>query len=610
MPRSTAVRKFGPLIALGAVQLLLVLLVPSVAPGADAADALASAGAVAQGYTTGPGSGGAAVGPAGTQTPGVAGLPGPGGALALPGSRSGPAGVNPAGSAGVNGVSPTQTQQVGDLTHCVDGRQFDPTIDYFAPPCVAGVPGAAYPGDNGGATALGVTKDRIEIVTYIPDYGAEVDTILKAQGLYYTADEVNIVNASYQKFLNEHYNFSGRKVHFDTYQGTCSTVPPDYQCLNGEMNKLVATYHPYAVVFSTTLCSACYAELARLKVISTGGAGFSDAFRNANAPYIYDQGMSATRIEQQFADFWCHQMTSRNGSGRVASFAGGGNPAQDFRAKPRVLGVIATNDPDIQATVKNVLYPALEKGCGETVDHEYFYANDISTATQQSNAGTAAMNTPSNPATSLLCLCDPVAPQFTYNAAATNNYWPEPLIASNQAMDTDSSAQTYVDNSGTATLACPNPTVGCPFDGAIGLGQAAADVAPTDMPGIKVFNAGAGGASSPIAPLALQIFWDNYQMLASLIQNTGPTLTPARMQAAAPSLGLRGGLETGHALRGFTPGQWTWTRDTRILSFTKHKTSPYNGKPGAWVQVEGGRKDFGQFTTLTGPPAPAANARN
>lgn len=607
MPRSSPLRKFGPLLALGGVQLLIVLLIPSVAPGANA-DALAPTGLTAGGYAAG------SAGSAGTDGA-VAGGSGPAGSAAVLGRSGGAAGTGVGGVGGgpgslPAGLSPTAVKQLSDTTHCVAGRQFDPALDYFAPPCVPGVPGAAYPADNGGATWQGVTKDAIEIVTYIPDNGTEVDTILKAQGLYYTTDQVDVFNASYAKFINSHYNLSGRKVHFDSYQGTCTNGPPDYQCLNGEMDKLVATLHPYAVVYSQTLCSACYAELARLKVVSTGGAGFSDAFRNANAPYVYDQGMSSTRVEQQFADLWCHQLTSRGGSGRVAAFAGSGNPSQDFRTQARALGVIATNDPDIQATVKNVLYPALQKGCGETVSHEYFYANDISTATQQSNAGTAAMNTSSNPATSVLCLCDPVAPQFIYNAAATNNYWPEELIASNQAMDTDASGQTFVDNSGQASLACPNPTLGCPFDGALGIGQGAADLAPADMPALKVFALNSGGAAAPVTALTMGIFWDNYQMLASLIENTGPALTPARMQAAAPSMGLRGGLETGHALRGFVAGQWSWTRDVRVLYFNKHKTSLYNGKPGAWVQVEGGRKDFGQYAGFTSPPAPAANARN
>ena len=48
----------------------------------------------------------------------------------------------------------------------------------------------------------------------------------------------------------------------------------------------------------------------------------------------------------------------------------------------------------------------------------------------------------------MLCLCDPVAPQFAYSAAAQNKYYPESLIATNQSMDFDSTGQTYVDKDG------------------------------------------------------------------------------------------------------------------------------------------------------------------
>jgi hypothetical protein len=611
--RSSPLRKFGPLAALVGAQLVIVLLVPSVAPDAASAAFPSTGGGSTTGGLAAPGSGLPGVGQpsSGSTAPGI--IPNGGGTgVATSGAITSGTGTSTGTGSGSGSGTSTGTgpgTATGDTKHCVAGRQFDPSIDYFAPPCAPGIPGAAYQGDNGGATWQGVTKNSIEIVNYIPSNGAEVDTILKAQGLYYNADNAKVFNTAFQNFVNGHYQLYGRAVHIDSFQGTCTNGPPDYQCLNGEMDKLVATYHPYAVVYSQTLCSACFAELARLHVVTTGDAGFSDAFRAANAPYIYDQGMSSTRVEEQFADFWCHQMTSQGGTGRTAIFAGDENASEDFRNKPRVLGVIATNDPDIQATVKNVLEPALKKGCGEDISaHEFFYANDISTATQQSNAGIAAMNTSSNPATSVLCLCDPVAPQFVYNASSNNNYWPEQLIASDQAMDTDPSGQSFVDSGGNPSLACPTPARGCSFDGALGIGSFAAATAPGEMSGPKAFALG-GGQASPVGPLTLQVFWENYSMLASMIQNTGPQLDPARMQAAAPSLGMRGGGTTGHALRGFAPGQWTWTRDVRVVYFDKHKPSPYNGKNGRWVQMEGGRKDFGQFATLAQPPAPPANKR-
>jgi hypothetical protein len=610
--RSSVLGKFAPLATIAVVQLLVILLVPSVgrtnsgssaagysAPGAPGAPGVASGAA---GATTSVASG--APGAAGTSGSNVAG-----GSVAAGGTGSTSLAGGPNTASGP--VSSGQTAAVaGDTKHCVGGRQFDPALDYYAPPCVPGVPGAAY-ANNGGPTWQGVTKDRIEIVQYVPDYGAEVNTILKAQGLFYDASQATIVDAAMEKFINEHYQLYGRKVHMDTFQGTCQTVPPDLQCLIPEMDKMVAQYHPYAVFFSTTLCSACYAELSRLKVVSTGGSGFSDAFHNANAPYSYDASMSSTRIELQLADWWCHQMTSKGNSGRTAIFAGKQNAAQDFTNKPRELGIVSTNDPDNEDTVKKVLYPALKKGCGEVVTHDYFYAQDINTATQQSQAGTARMNTASNPATSVVCLCDPVAPQFSYNAAQNNNYWPESILATDQTMDWDSVAQTYVDDNGSPTLACPRPQQGCSYDNGIGVGSADPQPPKDQVPGVKVYRSGSNNAAIPsgIEPPTLDIFWSNFNLLASLIQNTGPVLTPARMQAAAPNLGARGGGTTGHGLRKFSPGNWCWIQDVRVAYFNKHKTSPYNGAPGSYVSIEGKRFDLGQFPTMKQPPAPPAPER-
>ena len=152
-------------------------------------------------------------------------------------------------------AAPACRSSPGDRTHCVGGRQFDPNIDYYAPPCVPGIPGAADP-NNGGATYPGVTNNTIEIVDYVADYGAEVDAILKAQGPYYDASQAKQWNDAFAKFINTHYQLYGRKVHIDTVQGNCRTVPPDYPCLIGDMDKIVSTYHPYGVFWETTLCSA------------------------------------------------------------------------------------------------------------------------------------------------------------------------------------------------------------------------------------------------------------------------------------------------------------------------------------------------------------------
>ncbi|MCU1673547.1 MAG: hypothetical protein JWN77_1660 [Frankiales bacterium] len=611
MPRTSPLGKFAPLAAIAVVQLLVILLVPSTGKSSDALTSADQYGAVGAPGTAGvlPGAEGGVggVGAVGSVPGAVGGGVGGTTGGALGGSTGGGVGGTTGGAALPPGSSGQPPAIAGSTKHCVGGRQFDPGLDYFAPPCVPGVPGAAF-ANNGGATWQGVTKDKIEIVQYVPDYGAAVNTILKAQGLFYDANDAKITAAAYEKFINANYQLYGRKVQIDTFQGKCATVPPDLKCLIPEMGEMVNKYKPYAVLFSTTVCSKCFAELARLKVVTTGGSGFSDEFHNANAPYNYDLSMSSTRMSLQFAEFWCKQMSSKGGTRRTAVFAGTKNPAQNFRNTPRELGVVSTNDPDNQSTVENVLYPALMKGCNEKVTHQYFYAQDISTAQTQSQAGTSAMNTPNNPATSVVCLCDPVAPQFSYSAAAQNKYYPESLIATNQAMDFDSSGQTYVDKAGDPTLACPDPPE-CPFDNGFGLGAADAQTAPGEMAGVKIFSKYSGGAQLPVEPPTADIFWGNYNLLASLIQNTGPFLTPARMQQAAPQLGARGGGSTGHALRRFSRGNYSWTQDSRITYFNKRAKSPYNGAPGKYISVGNTRYDLGQFPKQAQPSVLPAESR-
>ncbi len=614
MYRSSPARKYGPLALIAAVQLVVVLIAPSTAP-LDGSDTLAGtnfAGAALGTATEGAAPGtvfedGSSVaadgsivaadgtvispptGAGDTGSPDTGGAPGDPAAAGAPGGAPAAAPGAP-GAPAAAGTSGTTAVAAGDTSHCVSGRQFDPKVEFFAPPCAPGKPGATG-GNNGGSTSMGVTKDKITVVQYIPDYGTEVNTILKAQGLFYDASAARVSNAAFQTFINKTYQLYGRKVDIKTFQGTCRTVPPDLQCLIPEMNRIVDTFKPYAVFFQTTVCSACYAELARRKVVTFGGAGFSNEFRQDLKPYNYDYGMDSSRMSKLFAQWWCGSLAKK-----PAAFAGAQNAQQDFRKTTRQLGVVSTNDPDNKTVVQKVLYPALAK-CGESVKgHEYFYEQNVATAAQQSQAGTAVMNSPQNPATSVVCLCDPVAPQFSYNASTNNNYWPETLFATNQAMDTDSTGQTYMGD-----LACPQKRRGCAFDGALGLGQSEKAVPAEQLGGVKVFKASSKERTT-LQPAILEIFWQNYNMFASLLQAAGPNLTPQSMMAGAPRLGSRGGGTTGFSRRAFENGELSWTQDVFVTYWTKNKKSAFNGKIGAFTQAYGGKR-FGLGQIPKGAPA-------
>jgi hypothetical protein len=512
-------------------------------------------------------------------------------------SASNSAGGSPAiGSSGTAGGN-------GDRTHCVGGREFSTSIDYYAPLCTPGTIGGSD--NNGGSTSQGVTDNTITLVDYYADAGVVVDTILRGEGLYVSYAQTQQVNLAFQNFVNSHYVLWGRKLKIETYNSTCRTVPPDTGCLLAEMDTIVQTYHPYAVEWGTTLCSACFARLAQDHTIALGGVGFSSAFAQANAPYFWSPGESSTSIEEGFAKFWCNQLTSKN-TNRVVSFAEDKNAAQNFNGKKRVLGVISTNDPDNEDTVTNVLIPALNRDCGDAgtiAQHHYFYSQDISTAVQQINAGVSAMDTPTDPATDIVCLCDPVAPELLYSGEQQHNYYPENILADVQGMGVDAVAQNFESTPTQQSLACASWQAGCEFDNAFGITSAPSLLPFSQEAGPITYKLG-GGTNLPMKPYVATGAWEVLNMLASLIENTGPDLTPARMAAAAASMGTIGGGTSGHAEVGFSKGSYNWTIDAAVVYWSKSMPSPSDNLPGKFVDIEGTRFMPKSFPKLSEPPIP------
>jgi hypothetical protein len=576
--RSTLARRYAPLVAIAVLQLLIIGFVPSKA-AKQGQQVTAGSGNAARTAT-----GGAAAGSANTGTPGA--------------TASGPGGAAGGGGAAAGGAPPGADAS-GDTSHCVNGRTFDPAIAFWAPPCIPGTIGATGV-NNGGATYQGVTGDEITLVDYVSNYGAQVNAILAAQGSLVTYDDARVLDQAWEKFINEHYVLYGRHVKIITYQGQCQSVPPNYSCLIPEMTSIVNTYKPYAVNWQTTLCSACYAELARLQTVAVGGTGFSDTLADALKPYFYSAGESATNIEQHFAEWWCAQMTG------PVKYAGTQNPAQNFNGKPRVLGIISTNDPDNESTVRDFLVPLLREKCGTNVDHFYFYDQDINTAAKQVAAGIAAMNTPQNPATTVLCLCDEVAPAFLFSGEQSNNYYPENVIATNQGMDFDKTGQSYGEN---GTLGCPSPQLGCEYVLAMGIGEIGVEEPNGSDAGSRIFAAG-GGTNLPgsVEGKTLTSTAKQWIMLANLIQATGPELKPENMAGQAGSLGSVGGPGTPYEQLEFPHGSGFWTQDAKLIYYDKHATSVYNGEPGGYVQV-GDRVRLGGWQASPQPPVPLEGRR-
>jgi hypothetical protein len=570
--------RYAPIGVLAGIQLAVIAIAPSVAPAAGVAEAPQGASSSAGLGNAGTGAGGSAAtsgGAAGSAASGpLTGGTTSGGAAA---GAGGQAVAHAAGAAAPAAAS-------GDTSHCAGGREFDVSIAWFAPPCVAGTPGGVDAANGGATYRMGVTGSTIEIVDYITNYGAEINTILAAQHQLVTAEEAKPFDQAMQTFLNKKFVLWGRKVHVDTVAGQCNYQ--DDNCIIPEIDHVVSTYKPYMVLWFTTVCPECFSEIAHDGAIAVGGLSFSGDFAKANAPFYYSATASSTLIEEAFAEWWCSSMSSANSS-RTVTYTGNQNASQQFNGQKRVLGFISPNKPDNENTITNYLWPRLHQLCGEdpSTFHHYWYAQDINTAAQQVQAGNAQMDTPTNPATSVVCICDVVAPEFTYQGEQNNNYWPENLIADSQGMGQDPSAQAY-----DATFSCRdgNNTNPCPFDDAVGVTTADPQEDQNNDPGVRIWHEGGGTGGLPgdsqgdqLSGVLATSLAHQWVMMGTLIENAGPHLEPFSMQRAALQIPpISGG---NHPVLQFSADDWHWTRSVRAVWWAPHRKSSYNGTNGTWA---------------------------
>lgn len=583
MKRSVGAR-YLPLAAVVAIQLLIVAVAPSTMDNRQSVD-------------TGPGGfnttgtpgidGGEFVDPEtgevvgdGSGAPGVD--DGVTGADGVPGGDQGGPGDQPGGPGDGSGEPPAAS---GDTSHCKGGRQFDPGIDFYAPPCVG-----KSNGQNPGETYQGVTAQEIKIVQYYGAGDAAVNAILQAQGAFVTVDQYNKYNAVAQKFINDNYELYGRKVKIELFEGTCKTIPPDESCLAGELEKLVKTRKPFAVMWNTSVCSKCFEVLSKLRVVNLGGWNFQDSFGQRWRPYHYDVTASGTRLAQHAGRFWCSQL-----SGQKAEFS------RNYADVTRQLGVIATNDPQNQNTVEVDLKAELSK-CGQSYgNRKYFYAQDISTADQQRRAGVLAMRgdavNPNDDATSVMCFCDLVAPAFLYQEEDTQQYYPENIVTGTGFMDTDAASQAYI-----GSVGCPQGKEnGCAFDGAFGFRSIEKEDKKFAGRGHRVWKVAGGQGQTPFESADLQ--WDYLNLMASSMQMAGPNLTPENFEQGAFRLGARG--DATHTLRQISPGNYQWGQDV-VRAYWSRKTSSYNDKVGTWIHIDQQRTRVDGWSKgkLSLPPMP------
>jgi hypothetical protein len=582
-----------------AVQVLLVALAPSHAPGAGRT--------VTQEVASGPGAG-SALTPGQATSPAAATATGGGGAAVSTGgggytagsTRQGTAGGQPAGVAGPGGVAPGPGgSTVQDLSKCdKSGRQIGPS--YYMPPCAP----VWHGGNNGGQTMTGVFADHTNYVYYSAKSDPTVNAILATQNLAATSEQACEAHQAFETEINKRWEFYGRKFaslngpganqgstaqspcHWPYFQGQCTLTPPDPPCERAEAD-VIARMKP-AYVIAPVADPAFYDELAKNQIMVAGGESEPAAYHDNSAPYYYDVLMDGTRAANIDGEYWCKKLNNKPVSHAGADVMSvrnwGPTPGAPPIRKVAVFFPATNGDPSFKLSVDAFVHDVTGGMCSTPAGVlEIPYQSDITTAQQQ--ASTQVNELIQNHITSVICFCDPIAPVFLTATMKNNGYFPEHVLSGIGLIDYDLLGRLY------------DPTE---WSHAFGPSQLAEPFAFASSEAAKAWvDTGNSGQPDGTENLA----WAYYALMASSFQSAGPQPTPTVIHQALLSLPPEGGWAITHdphyeLAKVAPPDQWTFFADMREVYWSSSRPSAVDSKSGSYCPVGGGiRFTLGQWPT-------------
>lgn len=535
---------YAPLVGILVLYALVVWLTPSVARE-EVVQSPTGAGSIGGAGTGSNGSAGLTPGAPGGPNPGGAGTGGPNPDGAGPGG-AGPGAVAPPPGGGLEAGQPGLAA-TGTTTSC--GPQQVPG-DPYSPPCVE------FSGDNGGATSRGVTADTIRIsyrLTSDPGLQAILGQLANGRDLpQETPDDVRRTAEALVQYFNDRFQLYGRTMELVEFQGRGSAVN---EAIGGgqdlaNADAIQAAQEIGAFGDASALTSPYANALVQQGVMAFGAPYMSRAWFEERAPYAWSIVPDCTQLaELNIAGYMAFL------HGRPAEFAGG-----DLQGRPRTLAVIAPNSPVYQQCVDDGLELLQELGGPQAFRLDY----TLDPGSMSAQAGNLIDQLVARNITSVALGTDPLLPLFLTQQASERGYYPEWLVLGTALTDADIAAQQYDQEQWRHAFGISQ--LGPQTDSRATYGyQAYKAIRPGDEPSITVDL----------------LYYQLYQIALGL-QLAGPDLTP---ETYAQGMFLYPG---GTGMAGtwrFAPGDYTAQDDGVAIWWDAEGISPYNGKPGRYIQA-------------------------
>lgn len=428
-------------------------------------------------------------------------------------------------------------------------------------------------GDNGGATAQGVTRDAITVT--LRDTGPPYDigsAIAQLTGERITSsvtkwDDIVRTYETLIAYANKHFEFYGRKLRLKTFTAQGAVVDEvlggGQAGANADAIAAAQQHHAFADV---SYEAPIFAEaLAKQKVISTNAIYPTKDFFAANAPYAWSTLPDCTNLIRNLSGFLLNQVVDR------PVLAG------EFKGRKRRMGAVIPDSP-VYKKCGDLSAEILAKAGHPFTDVRYYRlsldgipndAKDIASAFANEGITTVVLGT------------DPLFPYFMTTTAQQSDWHPEWVVSGVAFQDADFAGQLFEPHQ---------------WRNAFGVSMTGAPVATRSSYGYNAYRS-VDANSSPVDLIADYIYQQVY-LLAIGVQGAGPDLTPDSFASAMRA--YRPAQSTGpFGAWGFPDGEFTSPRDARVIWWDPNATSAYNGVTGTYRDT-GRRYPIGDFPS--GPP--------
>ena len=506
-------RRYMPLYALFTAWVTLAFVAPSVISNNhdSTRSSLAAGSRAANGGTAGSadntaaGSGDAVTGAAGGATGAASSAVG-GGAAAGTGPVSAP---SVGGGVTVRGIP------------CKPGVPQVPFSHYSAP-CVG-----KFSGNNGGATARGVTATQILLAEQVnsdatgPNATA-VERVNQQAGNPSNA-QLEQIRDTYLQWFNKNFELYGRKVVIQKYNGqgngTNQALGQDQTAACADADGISSSMKAFGAItfpgwtydsIPFTECLSKYQLWAPL-----GGAYYPEHWYQQRDPYAYGIIPDCETVEHLIAEYIWNRLAQ---PGQKAEWAGDAVLKQSARK----FVIYIPNNSGYQDCAKLSNADLAAHGVKRT--SQYNYALDVSQFPQQ--AAQAMVQFKAAGVTTVELACDPISATFLTQQADAQNYHPEWLLHGDALTDTDGYARLYTANEVNGHL--------------FGISQLGAQNVAGDPKGeaAQAWKEATGGQAMPNG--AWQVY---YEMLMAFdqLQAAGPNLTGSALGHGTKALPALGG---------------------------------------------------------------------